>query len=75
MHDADNRKWPDTLWIVRHAESAGNVARDLAESTGDTRIHLTTRDVDLPPVRLSRRAGGGRRPACAKPRRFFPTYP
>ncbi|MEO8190250.1 MAG: histidine phosphatase family protein [Acidobacteriota bacterium] len=45
---AENRKWPDTLWIVRHAESAGNVARDLAESIGEPRIELKTRDVDVP---------------------------
>ena len=23
-------KWPQTLWIVRHGQSAGNVARDAA---------------------------------------------
>ena len=55
MHDADKRKWPDTLWIVRHAESAGNVARDFAESTGDPRIRLTTRDVDVPLSSLGER--------------------
>ncbi|MEP6802238.1 MAG: histidine phosphatase family protein [Acidobacteriota bacterium] len=55
MHDADNRKWPDTLWLVRHAESAGNVARNLAESTGDPRIRLTTRDVDVPLSALGER--------------------
>ncbi len=24
----DTQKWCDTIWIVRHGESAGNVARD-----------------------------------------------
>ena len=48
MTKTDHQQWPDTLWIVRHAESAGNVARDLAESTGDPRIQLKTRDVDVP---------------------------
>ena len=26
--------WPDRLWIVRHGQSAGNVARDTAETQG-----------------------------------------
>jgi broad specificity phosphatase PhoE len=25
-------KWPRTLWLVRHGQSAGNVARDAAEA-------------------------------------------
>lgn len=24
--------WPNTLWVVRHGQSAGNVARDKAEA-------------------------------------------
>ena len=28
----DTQKWPDALWIVRHGQSAGNVARDAAEA-------------------------------------------
>ena len=28
------QKWPQTLWIVRHGQSAGNVARDAAELGG-----------------------------------------
>jgi broad specificity phosphatase PhoE len=28
------QKWPQTLWIVRHGQSAGNVARDAAELAG-----------------------------------------
>ena len=31
---AMNAGWPGQLWIVRHGESAGNVARDAAESGG-----------------------------------------
>lgn len=42
------QKWPERLWIVRHGQSAGNVARDAAESTGATWIDLATRDVDTP---------------------------
>ncbi len=40
--------WPDRLWIVRHGQSAGNVARDAAEQQGLDLIHLTTRDADTP---------------------------
>jgi broad specificity phosphatase PhoE len=42
------RRWPSTLWIVRHGESAGNVARDKAQARGAERIELTARDVDVP---------------------------
>lgn len=41
-------RWPETLWIVRHGQSAGNVARDAAHSEGLARIALTHRDVDVP---------------------------
>lgn len=40
--------WPERLWIVRHGESAGNVARQAAYSAGEDRIALTARDVDVP---------------------------
>ncbi len=39
---------PDRLWVVRHGESAGNVARDRAEAQRLERIELTSRDVDVP---------------------------
>jgi broad specificity phosphatase PhoE len=42
------QRWPSTLWIVRHGQSAGNVARDLADEAGHARIELTARDVDVP---------------------------
>jgi broad specificity phosphatase PhoE len=42
------QKWPDTIWIVRHGESAGNVARDLAEAAGKPMIEIATRDADVP---------------------------
>ena len=42
------QRWPSVLWIVRHGESAGNVARDAAHAAGATRIALTGRDVDVP---------------------------
>lgn len=40
--------WPQTLWIVRHGESAGNVARDAANATGLEIIDIDVRDVDVP---------------------------
>lgn len=40
-------RWPERLWIVRHGESAGNVARDAADAQGAERIELATRDVDI----------------------------
>lgn len=41
-------RWPSNLWIVRHGESAGNVARDLAHASGLGRIEIAQRDVDVP---------------------------
>jgi broad specificity phosphatase PhoE len=40
--------WPNRLWLVRHGESAGNVARDTAESSGSFVIDIQTRDADTP---------------------------
>jgi broad specificity phosphatase PhoE len=40
-------RWPSQLWIVRHGESAGNVARDTANAGGAERIVLEARDVDI----------------------------
>jgi len=42
------QRWPDTLWIVRHGESAGNVARDVAYAAGLPTIDIAERDVDVP---------------------------
>jgi probable phosphoglycerate mutase len=41
-------RWPERLWIVRHGESAGNVARDQAHAAGLSRIDIADRDVDVP---------------------------
>ena len=41
-------QWPDTLWIVRHGQSAGNVARDAAEAAGHIWINIEFRDIDTP---------------------------
>lgn len=40
------QKWPQTLWLVRHGQSAGNVRRDEAEAAGLPIIDIATRDVD-----------------------------
>ncbi|MBV8914768.1 MAG: histidine phosphatase family protein [Acetobacteraceae bacterium] len=42
------QRWPDRLWIVRHGESAGNVARHSANAARRARIELAQRDVDVP---------------------------
>jgi broad specificity phosphatase PhoE len=41
-------RWPSVLWLVRHGQSAGNVAHDAAHQQGLARIALTGRDVDVP---------------------------
>jgi probable phosphoglycerate mutase len=49
------QRWPDTLWIVRHGESAGNVARDAADAAGLAVIDIAHRDVDVPLSALGER--------------------
>jgi probable phosphoglycerate mutase len=44
----DEQKWPTMLWIVRHGESAGNVARAAAYQAGLAKIDLNIRDIDVP---------------------------
>jgi broad specificity phosphatase PhoE len=46
MHEG--QEWPDAIWLVRHGESAGNVARDRAEAAGLAMIEIATRDMDVP---------------------------
>ncbi|HYG28151.1 MAG TPA: histidine phosphatase family protein [Caulobacteraceae bacterium] len=43
-----NSRWPERLWIVRHGESAGNVAREEATLARLGRIAIDWRDVDVP---------------------------
>jgi len=68
------QKWPQTLWIVRHGQSAGNVARDVAEAAGRHRIDIADRDMDVPLSGLGERQADalglwfGRMPAA-----FLPT--
>lgn len=42
------QKWPQSLMIVRHGESAGNVARDAAMAQGLAEINIAGRDIDVP---------------------------
>lgn len=46
--------WPRKLTIVRHGQSAGNVARDAAMQANIGRIELTERDADVPLSDLGR---------------------
>jgi probable phosphoglycerate mutase len=51
------RRWPEHLWIVRHGESAGNVARDAADAGGLELIDIAERDVDVPLSQLGHTQG------------------
>jgi broad specificity phosphatase PhoE len=67
------QNWPARLWLVRHGESSGNVARALAESGGLSMIDIADRDMDVPLSALGEkqaRALGrwfGRRPESERP--------
>lgn len=41
-------RWPVALWLVRHGQSAGNVALEAAHAAGHGRIQLEMRDADVP---------------------------
>ena len=47
-HAMPEQKWPQTLWLVRHGQSSGNVARDAAELAGHEVIDIADRDIDVP---------------------------
>ena len=44
--------WPARLWLVRHGQSQGNVARDAAQQAGQHQIDIDVRDVDVPLSKL-----------------------
>jgi broad specificity phosphatase PhoE len=44
----DWQRWPDALWLVRHGESAGNVALAQAEAAGHSVVNMPLRDMDVP---------------------------
>lgn len=50
-----DQKWPQEIWLVRHGQSAGNVARDAAEAAAGLRVDIAERDVDVPLSELGRR--------------------
>ncbi len=50
-----DQKWPDQIWLVRHGQSAGNVARDAAEAASHFLIDIAERDVDVPLSELGER--------------------
>jgi broad specificity phosphatase PhoE len=49
------QRWPEKLWIVRHGQSAGNVAREAADAAGLAMIDIALRDVDVPLSELGQR--------------------
>jgi broad specificity phosphatase PhoE len=49
------QKWPSYVWIVRHGESAGNVARHAAEKAQLPAVDIATRDCDVPLSTLGER--------------------
>jgi 2,3-bisphosphoglycerate-dependent phosphoglycerate mutase len=42
------QNWPERLYLVRHGQSQGNVARDAADEAGLHEIDIDVRDVDVP---------------------------
>lgn len=66
-------KLPQLLWVIRHGQSAGNVARDAAEAQGLHVIDIATRDIDVALSELGRRQAQslghwfGRLPAQEQP--------
>jgi broad specificity phosphatase PhoE len=47
--------WPERLWLVRHGQSRGNVAREIADEAGHHEIAINVRDVDVPLSQLGHR--------------------
>lgn len=48
-------QWPQEVMIVRHGQSAGNVALEAAEAAGASFIDIAERDVDVPLSALGER--------------------
>ena len=49
------QRWPSRLWLVRHGQSAGNVAREAADAAGHSLIDIPVRDMDVPLSELGHR--------------------
>jgi probable phosphoglycerate mutase len=53
------QNWPERLYLVRHGQSQGNVARDAADEAGAHEIDIQMRDVDVPLSELGHRQAEG----------------
>jgi broad specificity phosphatase PhoE len=63
------QNWPERLYLVRHGQSQGNVARDAADEAGLHEIDIDVRDVDVPLSQLGvRQAEAAGRWFAALPR-------
>lgn len=49
---------PAALWLVRHGQSTGNLAREAAETGGAELLDLAERDADIPLSELGREQAG-----------------
>lgn len=58
MHFRNQQPWPNIIWIARHGESAGNVARREAEAAGHPLIEISARDIDVPLSPVGERQAG-----------------
>lgn len=58
--------WPSELFLIRHAESAGNVARERALASGAALIDIPTRDCDVPLSELGERQAAALGRWCAR---------
>ncbi|MEA2720476.1 MAG: hypothetical protein QOJ39_2340 [Candidatus Eremiobacteraeota bacterium] len=58
--------WPSELFLIRHAESAGNVAREAAMAAGAHVIDIATRDCDVPLSALGERQAAALGRWCAR---------
>jgi probable phosphoglycerate mutase len=55
MQEGSQQRWPQALWLVRHGQSAGNVANEAALAAGLPTIEIAHRDVDVPLSALGER--------------------